>query len=95
LSVANYWRHALEIMPARVGKAQRSGRAAEHGRTKVLLESSSPERGKRIGDGGWTNAVNAMPSQHVALLAYEILTLIAPRARHPMSLVGQPEKSCH
>jgi hypothetical protein len=94
LSVANYWRHALEVMPAHVGKAQHSGRAAEQGRAKVLLESSSPERGKRIGDG-WTNAVNAMPSQHVALLAYEILTLIAPRARHPMSLVGQPEKSCH
>jgi hypothetical protein len=52
-------------MPAHVGKAQRSGRAAAEGCAKALLESSSPERGKPIGDG-WTNTINAMPSQHVA-----------------------------
>jgi uncharacterized membrane protein len=35
-------------MPAHVGKAQRSGRAAAEGCAKALLESSSPERGKPI-----------------------------------------------
>jgi hypothetical protein len=38
MSVANYWPHALEVMPARVGKAQRSGRGAKQGRANALLE---------------------------------------------------------
>jgi hypothetical protein len=36
-----------------------------HISAKALLESSSPECGKPIRDG-WTNTINALPSQHVA-----------------------------
>ena len=48
LSVVNYRPHALEVLPSQVGKGQRTGRAAEQGRAKALLEELELPANRRL-----------------------------------------------